>query len=85
VKCFHVVVQGTQKVLMMGCNNFEDEALIKWWWKCQKMNGMGGKFKDKNKLSNYQKLFSFAIRSCVCFQNSRVHMHMNLENAIENF
>ncbi len=42
---------------------------------------MGRKFKDKNKLSNYQKLFSFALGSCVCFQNFRVHM----ENAIEIF
>jgi hypothetical protein len=24
VKCFHVVVQGTQKVVMMGRINFED-------------------------------------------------------------
>jgi hypothetical protein len=78
VKCFH---KGHKKVIMMGCNYFEDEALIKRWWKCQKINGMGRKFKDKNKLSNYQKLFSFALGSCVCFQNFRVHM----ENAIEIF
>jgi hypothetical protein len=29
VKCFHVVVQGTYKLVMMGCINFEDQALIK--------------------------------------------------------
>jgi hypothetical protein len=27
--CFHVVVQGTQKVVVMGCHNFQDESLIK--------------------------------------------------------
>jgi hypothetical protein len=29
VTCFHVVVQGTQKVVVMGHHNFEDEVLIK--------------------------------------------------------
>jgi hypothetical protein len=28
-KCFHMVIQRTQKMVMMGCINFEDEALIK--------------------------------------------------------
>ncbi len=28
VKCFHMVVQGTHKLVMMGCINFEDLALI---------------------------------------------------------
>jgi hypothetical protein len=28
-KCFHVVVQGTHKVVVMGRINFEDHALIK--------------------------------------------------------
>jgi hypothetical protein len=27
-KCFHVVVQGTKKVVVMGRINFEDEVLI---------------------------------------------------------
>jgi hypothetical protein len=31
VKCFHVVVQGIQKVVVMGCINFGDHALIKKW------------------------------------------------------
>jgi hypothetical protein len=25
-------MQGTQKVVMMGCINFEDQTLIKRWW-----------------------------------------------------
>jgi hypothetical protein len=29
VKCFHVVVQGTHKFVVMGHINFEDHALIK--------------------------------------------------------
>ncbi len=29
VTCFHVVMQGTQKVVVMGRHNFKDEALIK--------------------------------------------------------
>jgi hypothetical protein len=30
-KCFHMVVQGTQKMVVMGRINFEDHALIKRW------------------------------------------------------
>jgi hypothetical protein len=29
VKCFHVVVQETHKLVMMGCINFENHMLIK--------------------------------------------------------
>jgi hypothetical protein len=29
VKCFHVVVQETHKLVMMGCINFEDHTLTK--------------------------------------------------------
>jgi hypothetical protein len=28
-KCFHMAIQGTQKVVVMGRINFEDHALIK--------------------------------------------------------
>ncbi len=28
-KCFHVVVQATHKLIMMGCINFKDHALVK--------------------------------------------------------
>jgi hypothetical protein len=28
VMCFHMVVQSTQKMVVMGCHNFEDEPLI---------------------------------------------------------
>jgi hypothetical protein len=29
VKCFHVAIHGTHKLVVMGCINFEDHALIK--------------------------------------------------------
>jgi len=29
VKCFHAEVQGTHQLVVMGCINFEDHALIK--------------------------------------------------------
>jgi hypothetical protein len=34
-------------------DNFEDEAIIKRWWECQKMKGMGRKLKDENKWSDH--------------------------------
>jgi hypothetical protein len=48
-KCFHVNVQGTHKLVVMGHINFEDHVLIERWWAGKKMNAMGGKFKDKKK------------------------------------
>jgi hypothetical protein len=30
-KCFHMVVQGTQKMVVMSHINFEDQTLIKRW------------------------------------------------------
>ncbi len=53
VKCFHVAIQGTQKMVVMGRNNVEDEVLIKIWWASQKMNEMNKKLKDENKQSNH--------------------------------
>jgi hypothetical protein len=50
-KCFHVDVQGTHKLVVMGHINFEDHALIKRQWASKKMIMMGGKFKDEKKLS----------------------------------
>jgi hypothetical protein len=32
VKCFHVVVQGTHKLVVMGCINFKAHALTKRRW-----------------------------------------------------
>jgi hypothetical protein len=48
VTCFHMVVQGTQKVIMMDCHNFKDEALIEKWHATQKTNETCWKLKDKN-------------------------------------
>jgi hypothetical protein len=49
VKCFHVNVQGTHKLVLIGCINFEDHVLIERWRASKRMNAMGGKFKDKKK------------------------------------
>jgi hypothetical protein len=53
VKCFHVAVQRTNKLVVMGHINFEDHALIKRWWEVEKMNVIGGMFKDEKKGRNY--------------------------------
>jgi hypothetical protein len=81
-KCFHVAVQGTQKMVVMGYINFVDEALIRRRWTSKRMNVMGGKLKDENKWGNCWNLFLFIAESCECFQSSRVHRSMNAENAI---
>jgi hypothetical protein len=48
-KCFHVVVQGTHELIVMGRINFEDHALIKKQWVDEKMNVTGEMFKDEKK------------------------------------
>jgi hypothetical protein len=53
VMCFHVAIQGTQKMVVMGHHNFKDKVLIKIWQACPKMNGTNKKLKDKNKQNNY--------------------------------
>jgi hypothetical protein len=55
VKCFHVAIQGTHKLVVMGCINFKDHVLIKRWWTDEKMNVMGEMFKDMKKWGNHQK------------------------------
>ncbi len=49
MKCFHVVIQRTHKLIMLGRINFEDHVLIKRWWASKKMNVMGGMFKGEKK------------------------------------
>ncbi len=46
-KCFHVAVQGTHQLVMMGYINFKDHALIKRWQADEKMNAMGRMFEDE--------------------------------------
>jgi hypothetical protein len=69
VTCFHLVVQRTQKVVVMGCHHFKDKALIKRRQACQKMNESSRKLKDENKQSNHWKLFLFTKGSYVFFGN----------------
>jgi hypothetical protein len=83
VKCFHVAIQGTHKLVVMGCINFKDHALIKRWWANEKLNVTGGMFKDKKKWGNRRKQFVFVVRSCARFQSFGVHNNMTVESAIE--
>jgi len=48
MKCFHMVIQNTHKLVVMGHINFEDHVLIK-RWQASKMNMTGGMFKDEKK------------------------------------
>jgi hypothetical protein len=48
-KCFHVAIQRTHKLVVMGHINFKDHALIKRYWAGKKMNATGEKFKDEKK------------------------------------
>jgi len=47
VTCFHVVVQGLQKVIVMDRHDFKGEALIFKKWATKKTNEMNKKVKDK--------------------------------------
>jgi hypothetical protein len=50
--CFHVVVQGTHKLVVMGHINFKDHALIKGRQANEKRNVIGKMFKDEKKQGN---------------------------------
>jgi hypothetical protein len=80
-KCFHMAIQGTHKLVMMGHTNFKDHAFIKRRWVDEKMNVMGGMFKDVQ--GNCQKQFVLAIGSCAHFQSFRIHNNMSAKSAIE--
>jgi hypothetical protein len=67
VKCFHVAVHMTHKLVMMGHINFEDHALIKRWWADEKMNMTGGILKEEKKRGNHQKQFVFVVGSYASF------------------
>ncbi len=84
-KCFHVAVQGTRKLVVMGRINFEDHALIKRWWEVEKMNVIGGMFKDEKKQRNYQKQFAFVVGSCARFRSFGIHSSMSAECVIKNY
>jgi hypothetical protein len=83
VKCFHVVVQGTHKLVVMGRINFEDHALINKGRANEKMSVTGKMFKDMKKRGNHRKLFVFVVGSYARFQRFGVHNSMSAENVIE--
>jgi len=49
MKCFHMAIQGTHELVVMGHISFTDHALIKKWQVSKKMNVMSKKFKDEIK------------------------------------
>jgi len=67
VSCFHVVVQGTQTVVVMGRHNFKDELLIKRWQVGKKMNGTCRKLKDENKQRVTIESCFHLLQEVVCF------------------
>jgi hypothetical protein len=47
MKCFHVAIQATNKLVVMGHINFEDHALIKKQHASKQMNMTSKMFKDE--------------------------------------
>jgi hypothetical protein len=82
VKCFHVDVQGSHKLIVMGNINFKDHVLIKRQQVGKKMNVTGGMFKDEKK-GNHRSQFAFVARSCARFGSFGVHSSMNIKSVIE--
>ncbi len=82
VKCFHMDVQGSHKLIVTGHINFDDHVLIKRQWASKRMNAMNGMFKDE-KRGNHRKQFEFVVESYACFQSFGVQSSMNVKSAIE--
>jgi hypothetical protein len=61
--CFHVAIQGTQKMVVMGHHNFKDKVLIKIWQACPKMNG-----------TIRTKINIITIESCFCLLSKIVYV-----------
>ncbi len=55
VKCFHVVVQATHKLVVMGRINFKDHVLMKRRQENEKMNVTSEMFKDEKNQGNCRK------------------------------
>jgi hypothetical protein len=80
---FHVAIQGTHKLRVMGHINFEGHVLIKRWQANEKMNVTNGIFKEEKKWGNCKKQLAFVARSCAHFQSFGIHSNMSAESAIE--
>ncbi len=83
MKCFHVVVQKIDKLVVMGNLNFEHHALIKRWWVSKKNECNGWDVQGQKWWSDHQKQFVFVVGSCTHFQSFGVHSNMNAKSAIE--
>jgi hypothetical protein len=66
VICFHMALQGTQKMIVMGHYNFKDEILIKRWQVVQKLNGTGRKLRTKINEIIVKSCFHL-LQEIVCF------------------
>lgn len=83
VKCFHVAIHGTQRVIVMGHHSFNYRGLIKRKWVTQKTNKMGRKLMDKNKQGNFRMSFSVVARGCVFSRSYSAYKRMNVKSVIE--
>jgi hypothetical protein len=71
VKCFHMAIQGSHKLVLMGHINFEDHALIKRWWVGKKMIATSETFKDKKN--------EVTVESNLCLLLEDMHIFKVLE------
>ncbi len=83
VKCFLVFVQGTHKLVVMGCVNFEDRALIKKWQVGKKMNVTGEMFMDEINEVIVESNLRLLLEVVSVFQSFGAHSNKNAKNAIE--
>jgi hypothetical protein len=83
VKCFHVVVQGTHKLVVMGHINFEDHALIKRQRVDEKKNVMNIMCKDVKNWGNVKNDLCLLLEIVCIFKVFGVHYNMSVESAIE--
>jgi hypothetical protein len=70
MKCFHMVVQNTHKLIMMNHINFENH-MFKKWRACKKKNVMNEKLKDEKN--------AIIVESNLCLLLEVVHVFKVLE------
>jgi hypothetical protein len=75
VKCFHVAVQKTHKLVVMGHINLEDHALIKRWRACKKLNVTSETFKDEKNRVTIKSNLRFLLEVVHVFKVLSSHQH----------
>jgi hypothetical protein len=63
-KCFHMVVQRTNKLVVMGHINFKVHASIKRCQADEKMNVTGGMFKDEKNGLTIEAIYICCCKLC---------------------